>query len=292
MSRTKANIQSRLHKLIAGSQRELVGLAFFGFMLWLGYTTIILQGALPDSTVRIPVRLATSEGLKVGAPVFVQGVEFGRVGSFQYLELDQDGWPRSLEDRGRSYGQTVIAILYIKEPLQFYENYRIMAKHATILSGKIIEIVPGNAAHNTDPDNPAHDNKTSFAALQPILMSDADLLRFQEAGVVPRQAGTKLLTANNYDDPLYQIAVVLNENRKDLKGITGDLRDITQKLDRGNGDIAAVLNRPDIAAGVNDLLKSIILLAEDARDGTESLRETTAVVNFLELVLAFSGAFY
>lgn len=292
MTRTKANIRSMLRRLITNSQHEVVGLLFYGIMAWLGFATIVMQGSLPDQVVRLPVRLVTTEGLKVGAPVFVQGVELGRVGQFQYLEVDQHGWPRSLDDKGRSYGQTVVTILYLKEPVQFYENYRILTKHATILSSKIVEIMPGNAVRNMNPDDPAFDNYTSFESVRPILMNDADVSRFLESGVIPRQTGAELLAATNYDDPLYQIAVVLNENRKDLKSITGNLREITQKLDRGNGNIAYLLNEPAIAGGVNDLLKSIIILTEEAREGAENLRETTPVVNFLELVLAFSGALF
>lgn len=270
----------------------VTGIGLYIVLILLGYYTIIGKNIERGVILRLPVQLTTSEGLKPGAKVFVQGVEVGSVGSLLFLELDQDGWPREFHVKRQSYGQTVIAVLHLKKVVPFYENYKIKTKHATILSAKIVEITPGHAIINTDTNNKDFDHKKSFEKINPITLNGRELYNLKRFGRLSRKNGKSLIIAKNYDDPLFQIAKVMQENRRDLITITTDLKEISQKLNKGNGSIARVVNQPVLMVGVNDLLKEIIVLTNEAGTGVEDLRETESVVNFLELILAFSGALF
>ena len=271
---------------------SITGIIFTICMTALGYYTIIGQNIERDIFTRLPVRLTTSEGLLKNAKVFIQGVEVGTVGSVYYMELDENGWPREFKDNRKSYGQTVIAILHLKVWTPFYENYTIKTKHATILSAKIVEITPGHASENTNKNNRLFDNKESFEKISPLQLNAHETYLMNKYGRLPHKQNQKLLAARNYDDPLYQIAQVMQDNRRDIFYITRDLRDISQKLNEGTGSLARVLNQPVLLSGINDLLKDVIVLTSVTAKGAEDTRESEALVNFLELLLAISGIFY
>ena len=120
-----------------------------------------------------------------------------------------------------------------------------------------------------------------------LKFSTAELRRYHEQGELPVDQ-REMLTASNYDDPLYLIASVVVENRRPLKQITDALKDITYKLNTGNRNIALLVNQSELLDGTNGLLKDVVVLLQEARDGVETLRESRPFVDLAGAVLAFS----
>ncbi len=274
----------------------LVGLAFFNVMSFL-FTFTIFLGKVDwqSEVVHLPVRLSSAEGMRTGVPVFMHGVEVGSVGSLYYVTLDENGRPRpwQSESRTRSHGQTVIAILNLTRDLPYYPNYEVVTRYQTILSEKVVEVLPGNALGpmpygKTRPEKYGPPEQ-AFPRLNVLKFSTAELQRYHIYGELPDDE-REMLVASNYDDPLYLIASVIVENRRPLKEITGNLRDITEKLNQGNRNIALLVNRAKLMDGTNAFLRDVIVLTQEAREGLEDTRESRAMLEFLEAVLAASGA--
>ena len=258
-----------------------------------------------NQIVHIPVRLSSAEGMRSGVPVFMHGVEVGNVGSLFYVTLDENDRPRpwhiaenetadgSAGTSGRSHGQTVIAILNLRRDLPYYPNYEVVTRYQTILSEKIVEVLPGNARGampygKIRPPEYGPEGE-SFPELDVLKFSDRELQRFRLTGELPADQRV-MLAASNYDDPLYLIASVIVENRRPLKEITGNLRDITEKLNQGNRNIALLVNRARLMEGTNGFLRDVIVLTQELREGVEDTRESRAAIEFLDALLAVSGA--
>ncbi len=275
----------------------VVGGAFFSGLGFLLFFTIFL-GKIDwrAEVVHIPVRLASAEGLRTGVPVFVHGVEVGTVGNLYYVTVDEFDRPRSWAEarksEGGSHGQTVIAILHMRRNLPFYPNYEVVTRYQTILSEKVVEVGPGGAYREFPygkQRRPEHGPEgTPLQTLNHLTFTTAELERYHRTGEFPED-GRKLLRASNYDDPLYLIASVIVENRRPLRQITGNLRDITDKLNRGNQNIALLVNQAQLMDGSNGFLREVIVLTQELREGVEDTRESRAAIDFLNSVLAFSG---
>lgn len=278
----------------------VVGGGFFSLLLMLLFFTIFL-GKIDwrAEVVHIPVRLASAEGLRSGVPVFVHGVEVGSVGNLYYVTVDEFDRPRSWavarEAEGGSHGQTVIAILHMRRDLPFYPNYEVVTRYQTILSEKVVEVGPGGAYREFPygkQRRPEHGPEgTALQTIRHLKFSTAELERFHRTGELPDD-DRKLLRASNYDDPLYLIASVIVENRRPLRQITGNLRDITTKLNTGNQNISLLINRAQLMEGTNGFLREVIVLTQELREGVEDTRESRAAIEFLESVLAVSGLLY
>lgn len=273
----------------------LVGMAFFNFMSFMFTFTIILgKVEWGGEVVHLPVQLTSAEGMRTGVPVFMHGVEVGSVGSLYYVTLDGAGRPRpwNVAKSVRSHGQTVIAILNLTRDLPYYPNYEVVTRYQTILSEKVVEVLPGNAVGEMPYGKtraPEYGSEAvAFPPLNVMKFSMAELQRFHLYGELP--AGDReMLAASNYDDPLYLIASVIVENRRPLKEITGNLRDITEKLNQGNRNIALLVNQARLMDGTNGFLRDVIVLTQEAREGLEDTRESRASIEFLEALLALSG---
>ncbi len=291
-------MKARIEQLISRHGALLVGMSFFNFMAFL-FTYTIFLGKIDwgGSVVHLPVRLASAEGMRSGVPVFMHGVEVGTVGSLYYVTLDEQGRPRDwatdLAGKERSHGQTVIAILNLQRKLPYYPNYEIITKYQTILSEKVVEVLPGNST-GPMPYGKTRDVErygpegTPLPQLDVMTLTSTELSRFHLLGQLPPARG-EMLRASNYDDPLYLIASVIVENRRPLKDITGNLRDITDKLNAGNRNIALLVNRARLMDGTNQFLRDVIVLTQEVREGVEDTRESRAAVEFLEALLAVGG---
>ncbi len=239
-----------------------VGLTFFGFMAFVGNVTIVNQKENRMRTpVYYPLRLETAEGLKVGARVQILGVPAGAVDSLYYMDPESGG------------DGTVVAILAITEPVTFYPDYRIITRYPTALAAKEVEVDPGSSRNGKQP-------------LGPRYLDSKEVVLLKRTGAMPEGS---MLQAANFDDPLYQVAVVLTENRKSLRRITRNLQEITTKINQGNGTLSAILNRPDLAEGTNNVLKGGIVLIQEIREGVEDTRESRTGIDFLSGIVSYLG---
>ena len=251
----------------------LVGLGFTLFMAGTGFHTIIYRSSGED-TIRhhIPVALPSAQNIKVGAPVYVLGVPSGYVESFQLVTLDASGKPYPLSQDLRDLksedisGQFILASVALNRVVKLSSDASIFAKYQNILSEKTLEVDPGRKG----------DGDRYFR------FTDGERETLRTTGHFPdRFYPGDLIGARNFDDPLFLIASVLAENRKGLRRITSNLREATEKMSRGRGDIAMVLNEDELYDGVLDLEDELVYLVNDARDGLESYRETDPLVRFL-----------
>lgn len=283
--------------------REIIGLLFFAGMGLLGFYTIFASGTDLFGPARyLPVQLSTAEGLRAGARVNMHGVEIGAVSSLHYVRLDAEGRPLPWEHSPKEdAGQTVIALLNLKRLPPLYPNYRVVTRYQSILSQKAVELLPGNAALPADAD-PLTARPVEFfqehgppeellAPINVLVLDHREALRYRQTGEFPERARRRsLAAASNYDDPITLIASVIAENRPGLRGVTRNLADITDKLNRpDNRNLALIVNNPVLMQETNGLLRDVIILTQEAGDASEDLRESAALINFFDVVLAFSN---
>lgn len=274
----------------------LIGALFFGTLIAIGYLTIFRgkEYAL-ERGIHLPVILPTGEGLRVGTPVLVIGVEKGVISSLHYARLDHKGRPVPLTGDSplkkntddsippaaalpfrageRPAGQCVIAILDLAEDVEIHRNYRVITRFTTLISQKVVEIVPGN-------------RRPGAPSWEPLKLDTSQVALFARTGRLPAEKENRsLMVAGNFDDPLYLLASFLNENRQSLRTITGNLASITTRIDRGNGTLAAIINSNTLHGETNDLLRELIILVNEIRGLQEARRESRAPIDFLEAYL-------
>lgn len=236
-------------------------------MGFIGYFTIVrTKENMEQTPVFYPLVLESAEGLREGAAISILGVRAGSVDSL-YLVSPEEG-------SGNSESSMVVALLAINQPVTFYANYRIITRYPTALAAKAIEIDPGRKTHPNE------------VALRPRYIGSKELVTMKKTGLVP-ELGNTALTAANFDDPLYMIAATLAENRKPIRKIARNLAEITGKMNVGSGTVASIINRPDLAAGSNEILKGAIILIQEIRDGVEDSRESRAAIDFIFTITAF-----
>ena len=266
-------------KLILKYRNEITGLVFWVGMATISYYTIIMKKTY--EVVRptyLPVHLATAEGMKIGAPVRMLGVDYGFVSSMHYMELDESGWPIPWEpgagpkSQYTPVGQTVIAIVDLVDHPLIFPDYEIFTRTERTLGPKGVDIYPGNSASDGADE------------LKPLLLTAQERLTFITTGNLPVR--DRILAAKNFDDPLFQIAVIMTENRDSLRRITYNSAAFTEKMNNGDGTVAALLNRDDLYAGANDVLQEAIYLTGDTRALLESLRESRQPTEFLEIFIS------
>ena len=251
------------------SLNTLVGTLFFAFLGTTGYYTIAHQKQFALQTpLHLLVRLDTAEGMRAGAPVLVQGVEMGLLRSLHYVRLDGDGNAIPHGTRGvQAADQMALAVLDLREKLPFYAGYKITTRYPSVISGKLISIDPGRSEGGAPP-------------LPQSYLNTTELLSFQRTGELPGTFRKEAVPrAGNHDDPLYLVAKVITENRRNIRRITSNLRHTTDKINEGEGTVARILNEGDLVEGVDGVLAELSKVVTDARDGLEALRETDSMIN-------------
>lgn len=127
-----------------------------------------------------------------------------------------------------------------------YENYRIVLKNQTAIGGRIIVIYPGEY----------------------------------------RREGILYETINHYKnlhgitigDPLSKISEIIDENRGDLRDAIVNLREFSEKINKGEGTIAKLVNEDKIHKDTGKLI-------EELRDTIEDAREQAPVTSFIRAAL-------
>ncbi|HQI18332.1 MAG TPA: MCE family protein, partial [Leptospiraceae bacterium] len=77
--------------------------------------------------------------------------------------------------------------------------------------------------------------------------------------------------------------------RRSLRKIASNVAEITEKMNSGNGTIAALLNRGDLVNNTNEILRGSLILIQEIREGVEDTRESKAAIDFISVVTAFVG---
>lgn len=243
------------------------------FIAW--FTVFAGRKTQYEEATYLAVRLDTAENLKQGALVYVLGVPRGYVHSLQYIRIDKDGHVIPANNSSRiPADQFVMAILSLEKNLIFYGNYSIITKYMEILGEKTVEIQPGRGV------NSKRLNVLTFPEEMVLhIASGKDDLIFPD--------GTVLLESRNYDDPLYLASAILAENSRSVRKITRDLAEITDHINQGNGNLAAVLNEDKLMLSVVETLHAAGGLLTEFQQASEALREADSMINFAAEVISW-----
>ncbi len=129
-----------------------------------------------------------------------------------------------------------------------YENYSINIKAESIMMGKHISIFPGSVRD---------DRNRTYAVIE-----------------------TRENLIGGYHDALNSFTEMIDENRENVYLAIRNIREITDKINRGKGTVAKLLNEDKMHAGTDQLIK-------DVREAVEDAREQAPITSFLRAALTF-----
>lgn len=142
-------------------------------------------------------------------------------------------------------GKVIVGIKLFRS-FNFYQNYRIILKNQSALGGRVITIYPG---------------------------SDEDKGEFFE-----KVTNLKNMHGMTIGDPLVKISEMLDENREGLKVAIQNLSEFSEKINKGEGTIAKLVNKDTLHEGTDKLIKEL-------RDTIEDSREQAPVTSFIRAAL-------
>lgn len=141
----------------------------------------------------------------------------------------------------------VLVSVSLYRKLNLYENYKITLKSQSALGGKVIAIYPGCADLNGQ----------SFS----------------------RVLNTENLQGYTIGDPLTKLSEIIDENRENIAAALGNVREFTDKVNRGKGTLGKLVNEDTIHADTGKLLNEL-------RDAVEDAREQAPVTSFIRAALS------
>lgn len=140
----------------------------------------------------------------------------------------------------------VIVTLRLYRYFTLYENYKIVLKNQSTLGGKVITVNPGNAE--------------SEGRLYEVVGSMKDL------------------HGHSISDPLAKISELIDENRDNIKVAITNLKEFSEKINKGEGTIAKLVNEDTLHDQTNKLIREL-------RDTVEDSREQAPVTSFIRAFL-------
>lgn len=143
-------------------------------------------------------------------------------------------------------GHQVMVKLEMFNRFPLYENYTIDIRIESALGGKGISIYPGSPA---DAAGKVYNEVTDFHNL--------------EGGV---------------DDPLYAITKIIEENRDNVRASILNIKQITDKINNGQGTLGKLITEDSIHSDAGKLVK-------DLREAIEDSREQAPVTSFIRAAL-------
>ncbi|MBM9578771.1 MCE family protein [Leptospira sp. 201903070] len=240
----------------------LVGIIFTAAVGVVGYFTIITEGGpVKKRGEFMKITFRNAEGIKVGNKVTVQGVPFGYVSSIRLIQIDENGLEVQSGDLG--IGTRVEVTLLLKEKIRLYDNYDIIIKNESLLTGRVISIDPGT----TDPES-----QKLKARSTPVTMID-----YKTAGA---------LKGRVLQDPLVSLSELISENRGDIRRTFSNIADITTKINTGDGSLGRLINNDDVHKNVNTVLTDAQIVLRELREGLEDTREQAPVTSFIRAALS------
>ena len=131
--------------------------------------------------------------------------------------------------------------------LNIYENYKVTLKNQSALGGKIIAIYPGRPELNGE--------------------------------YYSRVVNTESLKGYTIGDPLSKLSELIDENRENIAVTLQNVREFTDKINRGKGTLGRLVNEDTIHADSGKLINEL-------RDAVEDAREQAPVTSFIRAALS------
>ncbi|RHX79132.1 MCE family protein [Leptospira yasudae] len=240
----------------------LVGVIFTAAIAVVGYFTIVTEGGpVKKRGEFMKVTFRNAEGIKVGNKVTVQGVPFGYVSSIRLIQIDENG--AEVQEGETGIGTRVEITMLLREKIRLYDNYDIIIKNESLLTGRVISIDPGT----TDPESERLKKRST-----PVTMID-----YKSAGA---------LKGRVLQDPLVSLSELISENRGDIRKTFSNIADITTKINTGDGSLGRLINNDDVHKNVNTVLTDAQIVLRELREGLEDTREQTPVTSFIRAALS------
>ncbi|GIX41255.1 MAG: mammalian cell entry protein [Leptospiraceae bacterium] len=258
-----------------------LGIIFWLIMIGIATFTVVMPAKRDiNLPYYLPVILKNAHGIQHGTRVNILGVDQGYIRFIDYFPIDKEGNFIFISDckelcKESIKDQVILVVLNIRKQLEFYENYKLYTRYDNVIGEKIIEIDPGSK-YTFNKGKKIINKKLNIKYLTPN-----ELLYLINNQNIPLNKND-ILYSTNYDDPITIIAQVVYENRKAIKRIFKNTAEITEKINKGKGTIALLLNEYQLISNTDKTLLEVILLIRDARELLESLRENKILSRTLD----------
>ncbi|TGK35466.1 MCE family protein [Leptospira gomenensis] len=240
----------------------LVGIIFTAAVGIVGYFTIVTEGGpVKKRGEFMKITFRNAEGIKVGNKVTVQGVPFGYVSSIRLIQIDENGAEVPAGETG--IATRVEITLLLREKIRLYDNYDVIIKNESLLTGRVISIDPGTA----DPESDKLKSRST-----PVMVVD-----YKKSGA---------LKGRVLQDPLVSLSELISENRGDIRKTFSNIADITTKINTGDGSLGRLINNDDVHKNVNTVLTDAQIVLRELREGLEDTREQAPVTSFIRAALS------
>ena len=270
--------------LINKNSDNVVGTIFFIILILLGYFTMIRKNISEvKEPIYMPVILRSAESLKIGSTVTLLGVPIGIVGSLHYIMVDVQGKPVIMQSNGYRLlrkekplkmvrGQFVVALLNLNRNIEMYSNYSIVTQYPTIFTVKTIDLRPGRKIDGEDK-------------LNLKFLSSKEAIELQTKQKMPHfSRGDVLLQAENFGDPLFLLTEIIEENQLQVRRITRNFAEITDKMNRGNRNLSALLNQKGLERDAVETLLQLSILSQELGEGLDAYRESNSLIDSLKTI--------
>jgi ABC-type transporter Mla subunit MlaD len=249
-----------------------LGILFWFTMIGIGTFTIVMPAKRDiNLPYYLPVILKNAHGIQRGTRVNILGVDQGYIKFIDYFPIDKEGNIIFISEclelcKDQMNDQIILTVLNIRKKLEFYDNYKLYTRYDRIIGEKVLEIDPGSKY--SYKKNQKIENKS----LNIRYLTSNELFYLINNQKIPLNKN-QILSSTNYDDPLTIIAMVIFENRNDLKRIFKNTAEITQKINTGKGTLSLLLNEPVLLSNSDKTVLEGVLLIRDLGEILESLRE-------------------
>ncbi len=268
------------------SQNILVALLFFGALLMISFFTIISDsGPFASSGKQLVVFFDNAEGIKTGSKVTVIGVPAGLVESVDIIAVDKD--KRIVTDKSPNrVSQRVAVTIGIRRNLTFYENYSIDIKNASLLGGRVVSIDPGSSietiqkrhANGTIREEQRENQEISVFSTSATSFSGSTIKQLIEKG---KDSEFIELQGKATGDPIGGFAELISENRVNVREAILNMREITDKINTGQGTLGQLVNDDDLHRNAVTLISDAQIVARELRENLEDQREQAPVNSFI-----------
>ena len=140
----------------------------------------------------------------------------------------------------------VVVTLKMYNQLNLYDNYLIKVNSESMMAGKRVSIYPGQAL---DQDGQNHRKLSLDEELQ-----------------------------GRVEDPLASVTTLIEENRDNIHQTLKNIREITDKINSGEGTIGKLINEDTVHSKATNLLK-------DMDEAIEDSREQAPITSFLKAAM-------
>ncbi|HEX7899672.1 MAG TPA: MlaD family protein [Planctomycetota bacterium] len=245
-----------------------LGFFFFVALVLLGFATLLVGdlSSLFESSVFIDVHFEKVQGLRERDDVRVDGVLFGKVHKM---------------DLHPSSG--VVVRLRLQRPVAIYADGQIEVDASSVLGGSYVAIKRGSKAPEQNPAIFAGKNKPGLDEFGAIASENREnfhqlIANLKDVSAALKGSQGSIGKALNTDELHKKVTEAVDEIRKtgetaqkEIKRVGDNLEKITEKLDKGQGPVPALLNDKKMTEKVERTLTEVETAATNLRKVSEKI---------------------